>query len=71
VKDRRKNTDRERFSAIGPYRGMCAVCGAPDARHRVADAVVAMVKSGEPISEVAQEYGLTEDSVRRIVGRME
>ncbi len=38
--------------------GPCAFCGHPDARHRVADAVVERVKAGEPIDEVAHDYGL-------------
>lgn len=40
-----------------PPLGPCAFCGFPDARHRVADEVVARTKAGDPLELVLTEFG--------------
>jgi hypothetical protein len=40
------------------FRGPCAFCGGPDARHRVVDAWVERVAAGEPVATVAAEFGV-------------
>ena len=37
--------------------GPCAVCGGPFAAHRTADAQMGRVSAGEPIDDVAKDYG--------------
>ena len=39
-----------------PFRGPCAICGGPDARHREVDAMLGAVRAGDPISVVADAY---------------
>jgi len=41
-----------------PPRGPCLLCGGPDARHRVLDAISARIEGGEAAREVADDYGL-------------
>ena len=49
-----------------PFRGRCALCGAPDARHRELDVIAELVRAGETIEFVARTYGLSVELVRRV-----
>ena len=53
----------ELLDLVGPFRGECGICGGPDARHRVADAVVEMVGAGDLPEMVAADYGLSLEAV--------
>lgn len=48
----------EEAAQLMPYRGPCELCGHPDARHRVADAIADRIAAGEPVDEVLADYGL-------------
>lgn len=39
-----------------PYRGPCGLCGGPDARHRIIDAICEHLRLSEPISDIADEF---------------
>lgn len=41
-----------------PWRGPCGLCGGPDARHRILDAIADAVRAGEPAAGVADTYEL-------------
>ena len=44
------------LDALGPYRGPCGICGGPDARHRLADAIADRLRAGESAEAVALDY---------------
>lgn len=46
------------LDVLGPFRGPCGLCGGPDQRHRVADAIVDRCKALEDEESVAADYGL-------------
>lgn len=48
---------RDALSLLGAYRGKCFLCGHPDQRHRVAEAMVGMLDAGEDPAVVIEEYG--------------
>lgn len=50
-----------------PPRGPCALCGGPDARHRVVDSIRDSVKAGDSIASVARDFELPVSFVRRLV----
>ena len=52
-----------------PPRGPCGICGGPDARHRIIDAIRARYSAGESILSIAADYNLLFGFVRRIVRR--
>jgi len=60
--------EERRLQAVGRYRGMCALCGHPDARHRLMDAVTERRKLGESVNSLALDYGLDQYRLRRIIG---
>ena len=39
-------------------RGPCGLCGGPDARHRVLDAIAERVTAGDTIDDTAADYGM-------------
>lgn len=47
---------REVLDLLGPYRGRCAMCGHPDARHRQADAIAGAVCAEDGPQVAAEEY---------------
>ena len=49
--------------AVMPFVGMCALCGAPDARHRMYDAIVGRYDAGESIVDLSADYHLDEEVV--------
>ena len=51
---------------VGPYRGECGICGGPDARHRLFDAIQEQQRAGDPSSLVAENYELPVELVERI-----
>lgn len=59
-------TSPELLALIGPYRGPCGLCGDPDARHRILDAVAELVRAGDDPAGVAEDYGLTVEAVEAI-----
>lgn len=54
MSDDRTSAARDRIVA----QGECALCGGPFARHRMIDAQMERVAAGEPIDEVASDYGM-------------
>ena len=50
-----------------PQLGKCAFCGAPNAFHRVIDAIRDRWDAGEPLAELAHDYDMTSDEVWDIV----
>lgn len=49
------------------YRGPCALCGSPDARHRLFDAWRGMNKGGDSVESLAQQWNAPVEVVRFIV----
>lgn len=47
-------------TTLGPHRGPCGICGCPDARHRVADAMVSRYQAGDPLKLIAYDYDVTD-----------
>lgn len=54
-----------------PHRGPCAICGSDDARHRVLDAIAEHVRAGDPVSVMAQDFGVSAELVRRVAAEWE
>jgi hypothetical protein len=50
----------------GPFRGPCGICGGPDARHRMWDAIEGTARA-ESVRAAAIEYGKTPEQVRFLV----
>lgn len=46
-----------------PPRGPCGICGGPDARHRILDAIRDYVAAGETPENVAEELCLPVEAV--------
>lgn len=51
-----------------PFNGPCGICGGDDARHRVTDAIVERVNSGEWVEDVARDFGVSDKFVGRLLG---
>lgn len=49
-----------------PWRGSCGLCGGPDARHRVLDALQDYVHGGTSVADLAELYDLPEPVVEYI-----
>lgn len=49
-----------------PYRGACGLCGGPDARHRVLDAIADAVRAGEDPETVAEDHAFPVSFVERV-----
>lgn len=49
-----------------PFAGPCGICGGPDKRHRVLDAVADCVRAGDSVASVAEAYGLSAGLVSRL-----
>lgn len=47
------------LSAFGPPAGPCALCGLPDKRHRILEAVAENVRAGDSPAFVAEAYGVS------------
>jgi hypothetical protein len=47
--------------------GPCGLCGHPDRRHRVAEAILDRWSAGDQAAELASDYGLTVADVTRLV----
>lgn len=45
---------------FGPPAGPCAICGLPDKRHRMLEAVAENVRAGDSVPFVAEAYGVSE-----------
>lgn len=55
---------------LRPFNGPCMICGGPDQRYRLADALVEMVGAGDSPEFVAAAYGLTDvtpETIRALV----
>lgn len=50
-----------------PPAGPCGICGGPDKRHRMIDAIVEREAAGDSILFIAEDYDLPVEFVRRIV----
>ena len=55
------------INAAIPYTGPCAICGGPDSRHRLFDAIKSRFTAGESVVELADDYGLGVDVVELLV----
>lgn len=51
---------------VGPLRGPCGICGGPDARHRMFDAIQEQVRAGDSPEHVASNYDVTVEWVEAI-----
>ena len=75
-------TDRQRHAAVraayarwtetwspplGRHRGPCGLCGAPDARHRVADAMVERYLAGDDLKLIAYDYDAAQPELAELV----
>lgn len=58
---------RAALALFGPPAGPCGLCGLPDKRHRVMEAVAENVRAGDGVAFVAEMYGVTEAAVRAAV----
>lgn len=50
-----------------PFAGPCGLCGGPDQRHRVIEAIVERVQSGDSPEEVANDYGYDVEFIDMLV----
>lgn len=48
------------------YHGPCGLCGHPDARHRVIDAIASRVRAGDGPEETGEDYGISVELVELI-----
>lgn len=55
------------LDAIGPWRGRCGLCGHPDARHRLADAIRGQYAAGELVPVIAEYFGVTVRAVVAVI----
>ena len=55
------------LDVLYPYAGPCMICGGPDKRHRLADAIVANVRGGDSMKVAADIYQVNEEAVRTLV----
>jgi hypothetical protein len=55
------------LDVLGAFVGPCWVCGGPDKRHRLADALVENVRAGDSVEFVAAGYDVPVETVRRLV----
>ena len=51
---------------VGPPRGPCGLCGASDARHRIADAIAEHIRAGDNAHAVADDYGIPVADAERL-----
>lgn len=49
-----------------PFRGPCRLCGGPDARHRITDAIWEAWQAGDSLGSLAEDYGVSESFVFRV-----
>jgi hypothetical protein len=47
---------RQALGLLGPFRGPCGLCGGPDARHRVGDALAEQLGAGCVPEDVAVDF---------------
>ena len=50
-----------------PFRGPCAICGHPDARHRLFDAIRGRAKAGDSVEELAEDYDASEEAIKLVI----
>lgn len=59
------------YLAYLPPRGPCGICGGPDARHRIVDAIRSSHKAGDSVADLARWYEVPEPFVARLcLGRL-
>jgi hypothetical protein len=51
------------WDRLYPHAGPCGVCGWPDKRHRIADAITAMYLAEDDPDLIAEDFGTTADVV--------
>ncbi len=54
---------RAALALFGPATGPCGLCGLPDRRHRLLEAVAENVHAGDGVAFVAEMYGVSETAV--------
>jgi hypothetical protein len=57
-----------RVCGLIPDTGPCALCGRPEERHRVADAVLRRIRAGDTVAAVAADFGLDPALLAEAVG---
>lgn len=59
----------QRLDVLHGYAGECAFCGAPDKRHRLADAIEQRARAGESWDSIIDDYGgeVTHEAIQAIV----
>lgn len=60
-------TDWDVIDRHFPYRGPCAMCGGPDARHRLFDEMRGRVRAGDTPESVAEDYGCTMEALHAVL----
>lgn len=50
-----------------PPRGPCLLCGHPDARHRLWDALLGRHDAGDSAEELARDYGVAVEAVEAVL----
>ena len=53
---------------LGHHRGPCGLCGWPDARHRVAEAILGAFLAGDDTDSIVEDYGPGPGSERAATG---
>ena len=51
------------WDLIGPFSGPCGLCGHPDRRHRIADALVSLTLAGEAPEDISADHEMPVESV--------
>jgi hypothetical protein len=49
-------TKREKLDALMPHQGPCLICGGPDKRHRLWDAIEGRHRTGEAVESIVEDY---------------
>jgi hypothetical protein len=57
---------REELNRLYPKRGPCAICGGPDARHRLWDSIDGYLRVGEPLDFIMDDFSVTKEQVEAV-----
>ena len=52
-----------------PPHGPCALCGHPDARHRVFEAISSRYHAGDSLEDIAEDFDVVVEAVLAVLGR--
>jgi hypothetical protein len=62
-------TNEQKLDRFFPFRGPCGICGGPDARHRLWDAIQDRYGAAESIEELAKDYDLSAEAIEAVLLR--